>query len=281
MKKRRKERISHRTHAWGGAPFLVPITVPPRDAASGASHLSATIVSALVHGYVSTTLFRFVIFVFRPIVACQFSLLRAIPRLFPAATGLVFLASRFSSERFHVDAARCSSFFNRIARVCLPFLDPLEPGWHACLTERLTSELLVKATARLPTCRYGSLRNHGKERRPVRRSVSLRPRKSANEPPRKTSLLDRLIRSEVLLSRSQTCRAFFTARSISFMLVISRFDRAILRLRISRSHYVKKRVWTWFLYHSFYFILFTVYLYLLNLCQSVYSLELIADIIYI
>lgn len=58
-------------------PLFVPIAGPPRDAASGASHLSATIVSALVHGYVSTTLFRFVIFVFRPIVACQLSHLHA------------------------------------------------------------------------------------------------------------------------------------------------------------------------------------------------------------
>lgn len=130
------------------------------------------------------------------------------------------------------------------------------------------TELLVKATARLPTCRYGPLRNHGKERRPVRRSVSLRPRKSANEPPRKTSLLDRLIRSEVLLSRSQTCRAFFTARSISFMLVISRFDRAILRLRISRSHYVKKRVWTWFyIILSILFNLVFIYVYLIYVNQ--------------
>lgn len=44
-----------------------------RGGASGASHLSATIVSALVHDYVSSTLFRFVIFVFRPTVACQLS----------------------------------------------------------------------------------------------------------------------------------------------------------------------------------------------------------------
>lgn len=152
--------------------------MPPRDAASGASHLSATIVSALVHGYVSTTLFRFVIFVFRPIVACQFSLLCAIPRSSPViVTALVFLASRFSVR---ADVARrstwCSSLFNWIARVYtrLPFSGPLELGWHACLTERLTSatELLVKATARLPTCRCGLLRNREKERRPARRSVS-------------------------------------------------------------------------------------------------------------
>ena len=52
---------------------FVLITERLRGSASGASHLSATIVSALVHDYVSSTLFRFVIFVFRPIVACQLS----------------------------------------------------------------------------------------------------------------------------------------------------------------------------------------------------------------
>jgi hypothetical protein len=85
---------------------------PPRDAASGASHLSATIVSALVHGYVSTTLFRFVIFVFRPIVACRSSSpLLAPPRRSATpprplaassravvAAALVFLALRAPSE---------------------------------------------------------------------------------------------------------------------------------------------------------------------------------------
>lgn len=50
---------------------FVLITERLRGSASGASHLPATIVSALVHDYVSSTLFRFVIFVFRPIVACQ------------------------------------------------------------------------------------------------------------------------------------------------------------------------------------------------------------------
>lgn len=63
------------------------ITERLRGGASGASHLSATIVSALVHRYVTSTLFRFVIFVFRPIVACQLS--PTVPFPTPGSPGTV------------------------------------------------------------------------------------------------------------------------------------------------------------------------------------------------
>jgi len=105
---------------WPFLPSLFRPPWPPRDAASGASHLSATIVSALVHGYVSTTLFHFVIFVFRPIVACRSSSpllasrhsrtplhpLAASSRVVVAAA-LVFLASRSErAERFSAPTRR-------------------------------------------------------------------------------------------------------------------------------------------------------------------------------
>lgn len=218
-KKKRQEKTPRRTHVWG-PPFSVPITVPPRDAASGASHLSATIVSALVHGYVSTTLFRFVIFVFRPIVACQFSLLSAVlPRR----------RSRFTLLETSVPTLMprgdCTSLFiNRIARVCLlPFLDPFELGWHACLTERLTSatELLVKATARLPLWAFAKSRERASPRSAQRVAPIEKKCERATE---ENIIAIRPIDQErgSLLSRSQTCRAFLTARSISLMPVVSR-----------------------------------------------------------
>lgn len=206
-------------------PFLVPITVLPRDAASGASHLSATIVSALVHDYVSTTLFRFVIFVFRPIVACQFSLLSAIlPRRHSRFSRFTLLERAF--WRWCRAEIGLSLFINRIACVCLlPFLDPFEVGWHACLTERLTSatELLVKATARLPLWAFAKSRERASPRSAQRVAPTEKKCERATE---ENIIAIRPIDQErgSLLSRSQTCRAFLTARSISLMPVVSRWS---------------------------------------------------------
>lgn len=77
---------------------FVRITERLRGGASGASHLPATIVSALVHDYVSSTLFRFVIFVFRPTVACQLC-----PQRPPSSPDIVCFHARHSSP--------CYSFF--------------------------------------------------------------------------------------------------------------------------------------------------------------------------